>query len=130
MIHIVRSTRSLPEIERALQDSAARHQFGILTVHDLRQTMKNKGIDLAMDCRIFEVCNPVQAKKVLEANGAVSTALPCRISVYGTEGRYAIATLPPTGLMQAFDSPALLPVAKDVETVIRTMMDEAAGAGR
>jgi uncharacterized protein (DUF302 family) len=126
MIHTVRSTQSLPAIERALQESAARHQFGVLTVHDLRQTMKNKGIELAMDCRIFEVCNPVQAKKVLEANGAVSTALPCRISVYGTEGIYTIATLLPTGLMEVFESPGLLPVAKEVETVIRAMMDDAA----
>ena len=80
MVYTVQSTRSLAEIEWALQDSAARHQFGILTltVHDLRQTMKNK-----------------------------DTALPCRISVYGAESNYSIATLLP-----------------------RAMMDEAAGAAQ
>jgi len=110
-----------------LQESAASHKFGVLAIHDLRQTMEKKGIELGMDCRIYEVCNPVQAKKVLEADGAVSTALPCRISVYGTEGSYNLATLLPTALMQTFDVPGLAPVAAEVETVIREMMREAAG---
>ena len=82
MLHTVHSQRSLAEIEQALYESAARNKFGILTVHDLRETMAKKGVEFGRDVRIYEVCNPVQAKKVLEANGAVSTALPCRISVY------------------------------------------------
>jgi len=127
MVHTVQSTRSLEGIERALQDSAARPGFGILTVHDLRQTTRNNGIGMAMDCRNVDVCNPVQAKKVL---GAVSTALPGRISVYGTQRSYNIATLLPTGLMKVFDSPALVPVAAQVETVIGAMMDQAAGIAR
>ena len=130
MLYAIESTRSLPEIEQALQDAAARHQFGILAIHDLRQTMQKKGIELDMDCRIYEVCNPVQAKKVLQADGAVSTALPCRISVYGSEGGYKIATLLPTVLMKGFDAPALSQVAQEVETVIRAMMQEAAGSQR
>jgi uncharacterized protein (DUF302 family) len=130
MVYTVHSKRSLNQIEQALQNSAARRQFGVLAIHDLRQTMKNKGVDLAMDCRIFEVCNPVQAKKVLEANGAVSTALPCRISVYGKEGDYTIATLLPSGLMQIFASPELAPVAQEVEAAVRGIMEDAAGGAR
>lgn len=130
MLYTIKSTRTLPEIEQALQDSAARHQFGILAIHDLRQTMQKKGIEMDMECRIYEVCNPVQAKKVLEANGAVSTALPCRISVYGSERGYTIATLLPTVLMKSFDIPALTEVAQEVETVIQEMMQEAAGSPR
>lgn len=130
MVYTVHSRRRLNEIEQALQDSAARRQFGVLAIHDLRQTMKNKGIELAMDCRIYEVCNPVQAKKVLEANGAVSTALPCRISVYGKEGDYTIATLLPQRLMEIFDSPELAPVAREVEAAVRGIMEDAAGGAR
>jgi uncharacterized protein (DUF302 family) len=127
MIHTVYSKRSLDEIEQGLQESATRHKFGILAVHNLRETMRKKGVEFNSDCRIYEVCNPVQAKKVLEANGAVSTVLPCRISVYGSPGGYTLATLLPTALMRVFDSPALGPVAEEVETVIRSMMQEAAG---
>ena len=74
MLHTVHSSRTLAEIEQALQESAARHKFGILTIHDLRETMAKKGVEFGRDVRIYEVCNPVQAKKVLEANGAAAVA--------------------------------------------------------
>jgi uncharacterized protein (DUF302 family) len=128
MLYTIKSDKSLAEIQGGLEESADRHKFGILAVHDLRETMKKKGVDFATDCRIYEVCNPIQAKKVLEANGALSTALPCRISVYGSEGKYTLATILPTELMKMFASPELEPVAREVEAVIKAMMQEAAGA--
>jgi len=128
MLYTIKSVRPIAEIQRGLEDSAARHRFGILAVHNLRETMKRKGVQFGTDCWIYEVCNPVQAKKVLEANGAVSTALPCRISVYGNEGSYTLATLLPTAVMQIFGSAELASVAQEVETVIKAMMQDAAGA--
>ena len=129
MLFQLKSSRPLDEIESALQESASRHQFGIIAVHDLREALKKKGQDLAMECRIYEVCNPLQARKVLEADGAISTALPCRISVYGSEGRYTLATMRPTEMMKAFTNPEIEPVAREVEAVIFQMMRDAAGDG-
>jgi uncharacterized protein (DUF302 family) len=128
MLHTIDTQRSLAEIEQGLQEAAARHKFGILTVHDLQETMRKKGVEFGRRVRIYEVCNPLQAKKVLEANGAVSTALPCRIAVYELpEGGYRLATLRPTELMRMFEEPALAPVAEEVEAVLKAMMAEAAG---
>jgi uncharacterized protein (DUF302 family) len=127
MLYQTHTKRSLTEIERELQDSAARNKFGVIAVHDLKETMKKKDVDLAMECRIFEVCNPHQAKRVLESDGAISTALPCRISVYGTEGNYTLATMLPTEMMKGFNKPDIEPVAREVEDVIKRMMDDAAG---
>jgi uncharacterized protein (DUF302 family) len=87
MLYQIKSNKSMDEIERGLQESAARHQFGVIAVHDLRETLKKKGVDLAMECRIYEVCNPHQAKKVLDADGAISTALPCRAAFQCTVHR-------------------------------------------
>jgi uncharacterized protein (DUF302 family) len=128
MLYTIKSGKPIAEIQRGLEESASRHQFGILAVHNLRETMKKKGVELGSDCWIYEVCNPVQAKKVLEADGALSTALPCRISVYGTEGAYTLATILPTALMKMFASAELEPVAQEVEAVIKAMMEDAAGA--
>ncbi len=127
MLFQIKCGKSLDEIERGLQESAARHKFGIIAVHDLRETLKKKGVDLAMDCRIFEVCNPHQAKKVLDADGAISTALPCRISVYGSAHEYTLATMRPTEMMKSFANPEIEPVAREVENVILRMMEDAAG---
>lgn len=126
MLFQIASNKSLDEIEQGLRESAARHQFGVIAVHDLKETLKKKGVDLAMECRIYEVCNPRQAKAVLDADGAISTALPCRISVYGSEKEYTLATMRPTEMMKAFTNPAIEPVAREVEEVILQMMRDAA----
>lgn len=126
MIYQIKSNKSLDEIERGLQESAARHRFGIIATHDLQDTLRKKGVELDMECRIYEVCNPVQVKKVLEADGAVSTALPCRISVYGSKGEYTLATMRPTEMMKAFGKPEIEPVAQEVENVVVAMMRDAA----
>lgn len=127
MLYKIQSARTVEEIDRALQESAARHQFGVIAVLNLPEIMKKKNVDLAMECRIYEVCNPHQAKKVLEADGAISTALPCRISLYGAPGNYTLATMLPTEMMKAFGHPGILPVAREVEAVLVAMMAEAAG---
>ncbi len=125
MLYKVTTGKSMDGIDRDLRASATRHQFGVITVHDLQETLRNKGVSLAMECRIYEVCNPGQAKKVLDAEGAISTALPCRISVYGSPGEYTLATLRPTEMMKAFDQPEIAAVAQEVETVIVEMMNDA-----
>lgn len=127
MLFQVPSGKGLEEIEQGLQESAARHRFGIIAVHDLKETLAKKGVELAQQCRIYEVCNPQQAKKVLDADGAISTALPCRISVYGTPGHYTLATMRPTEMMKAFGNAAVEPVAREVEEAIVQMMRDAAG---
>jgi uncharacterized protein (DUF302 family) len=126
VLYKINSTKPLDEIERGLRESAARHQFGVIAVHDLKDTLNKKGVDLAIECRIYEVCNPRQAKKVLDSDGAISTALPCRISVYGSPNQYTLATMRPTEMMKAFGNPAVEPVAREVEEVILQMMQEAA----
>jgi uncharacterized protein (DUF302 family) len=117
----------MEEIQKELEASAARNKFGIIAVHDLQQIMQNKNVDLAIECKVFEICNPHQAKKVLDADGILSTALPCRISVYGNPGHYSLATMLPTAMMAAFNKPEITAVAQEVEDVIITMMKDAAG---
>lgn len=126
MLFEVTSRKSLEEIDRGLQEAAARHKFGVIAVHDLKETMKKKGVDFANDTMIYEVCNPHQAKKVLEANGAISTALPCRISVYRFGEVFKIATILPTAMLGMFNNPELGPVAREVEDAVVAIMRETA----
>ena len=126
MLFEVSSKKTLAEIGRGLEEAAARHGFGVIAVHDLKETMRKKGVEFAGECTIYEVCNPQQAKRVLEANGAISTALPCRISVYREGGAYKLATIRPTALLKMFGSPGLDEVAREVEEVVTAMMEESA----
>ncbi len=79
----------------------------------------------ACEYLVQEVCNPQQAKKVLEANAEVSTALPCRSSFYQEGDHATLATLRPTALLEMFQSPGLRAVAEEVEETLVTMMQEA-----
>ena len=105
MLYVVESAKPLPQVVQDLEAAVARHRFGVLGVHDLKAKMAEKGVPFARECRIFEVCNPHQAKKVLEANLEISTALPCRISVYEEGGRTKLATIKPTAMIALYSSP-------------------------
>ena len=126
MLYRVESRKSLAEVGRGLEAAAQKYKFGIIAVHDLKAKMNEKGVEFDRDCLIYEVCNPQQAKKVLEANAAISTALPCRISVYREGAGVTLATLRPTVLLEMFQAPGLRAVAEEVEEVILKMMNEAA----
>jgi uncharacterized protein (DUF302 family) len=82
--------------------------------------MNKKGVAFTQECPIFEVCQPQQAKKVLEENMSVSTALPCRISIFEEGGK--------TILLAMFNTPQLKAVAQEVEaTIVKIMQEAAAG---
>jgi uncharacterized protein (DUF302 family) len=87
--------------------------------------MTAKGVQFGPQCCIIEVCNPMQAKKVLEKNMTISSALPCRISVYQEAGKVKVITLRPTVLFNLFGNPELEPVAKDVEDTLLRIIDAA-----
>jgi uncharacterized protein (DUF302 family) len=117
--------KTVSDAADALQVAVQANHFGVMQVHNLKETMEKKGVELAHECLIFEVCQPQQAKKVLDANMSVCTALPCRISVYEEGGKTILATLKPTTLLAMFNSPQLEGVAQEVEATILKIMEEA-----
>jgi uncharacterized protein (DUF302 family) len=125
VLHIVESTKPLARLIADLEQAVTRHKFGVLGVHDLKAKMAEKGVPFARECRIFEVCNPHQAKKVLEINLQLSTALPCRISVYEEDGKTKLATIRPTALVGLYGTPELQSVAAEVEDTMVKIMAEA-----
>jgi len=126
MVYRVHMQKGLEEVGQAVEAAAQRHKFGVLGVHDLQAKMLEKGVKFDRACRIFEVCNPQQAKKVLEANTEISTALPCRISVYSEGEGVTLATMRPTVLIGMFGTPSLRAVAEEVEETLIAIMQEAA----
>ncbi len=118
--------KSVTDAATALQHAVQANRFGVMQVHNLKETMTKKGVEFARECLIFEVCQPQQAKKVLDADMSVSTALPCRISIYAEGGNTILATLKPTSLLAMFNVPQLKEVAQEVEDTIVKIMKEAA----
>ena len=120
--------KSVSETASALHAAVLANHFGVMQVHNLKETMVKKGVEFERECLIFEVCQPKQAKKVLEQNMSVSTALPCRISIYEEGGKTILASLRPMILLGMFDSPQLEGLAKEVEeTIVKIMTETASG---
>ena len=119
MLVKISTDKTVSETATDLQAAVHANHFGVMQVHNLKETMTKKSVDFAHECLIFEVCQPQQAKKVLEENMSISTALPCRISIYVEDGKTILATLRPTVLLALFNEPKLERVAREVEASAR-----------
>lgn len=126
MYYIVETNKSFDQAASDLEAAVKRHQFGVLHVHDLGSTLRSKGIDFKDDCKVFEVCNPGQAAKVMGIDMRLNMALPCRISVYTEQGRTRIGLIKPADMLATLSQDAsLLQIAEEVEKLTLQMIDEA-----
>lgn len=126
MYYIVETGKSFDEASAALGEAVKRNDFRVLHVHDLGATLRRKGIRFPEQCKVFEVCNPGQAAKVLSADMRLNMALPCRISVFTEDGKTKIGMIKPERLLSSLSQdPDLMQVAKEVEEQTIRMVDEA-----
>jgi len=126
MYYIVESNKSFDQAAVDLEAAVKRNEFGVLHIHDLGNTLRSKGIAFAENCKVFEVCNPGQAGKVLSTDIRLNMALPCRISVYTEQGKTKIGMIKPVPMLAALSQdPTLAKVAQEVEARTRKMIEEA-----
>lgn len=126
MYYIVSSEKSFEQAATDLDAAVKRNGFGVLHVHDIGNTLRGKGLEFVNQCRVFEVCNPMQAAKVMASDMRLNMALPCRISVYTEGGKTQIGMIKPLGILSALSQNAdLAVVAREVEEKTIHMIDEA-----
>jgi uncharacterized protein (DUF302 family) len=126
MYYIVESEKTFDQASTDLEAAVKRLGFGVLYVHDVRATLRGKGIAFDKQCKIFEVCNPEQAAKMLSTDMRLNMALPCRISVFTDKGKTKIGLIKPGRMLATLSQdPALAPVADEVEKKAIQMVDEA-----
>lgn len=116
------TSKALPDTAADLEIAVKQFGFGIMHVHDLKDTMVKKAIEFYRECLIYEVCQPQQAKKVLEQNMSLSTMLPCRISLFVENNQTVLAALRPTALVEWFKDPYLHQLMKEVEDILLKIM--------
>lgn len=126
MYYIVETDKSFDQAAADLNAAVIRHKFGVLHVHDIGATLRSKGVEFAEQCKVFEVCNPAQAAKVMSADMRLNMALPCRISVYTEQGKTMIGMIRPQQMLAGLSqNPELAQVAGEVEDLTIQMVDEA-----
>jgi uncharacterized protein (DUF302 family) len=126
MYYLVESGKSFEQASADLEQAVKRLGFGVLHVHDLATTLRSKGIAFEEQCKVFEVCNPQQAAKVLATDMRLNMALPCRISVFTDKGKTKIGLIKPVQMLSALSKDAALnQVAREVEEKTIQMVNEA-----
>ena len=124
---IADTAKSFEEASADLEVAVAAEGFGVLAVQDLGNSLRSKGIDFAENCRVFEVCNPHQAVRVLMNDMNLNMALPCRISVYTEAGQTRIGMIRPEGMLRTLSSdPELMEVAQQVDASATAIIQSAA----
>jgi uncharacterized protein (DUF302 family) len=126
MYYIAETEKSFDQASQDLETEVKNLGFGVLHIHNLGDTLRSKGVEFDENCKVFEVCNPMQAAKVLSIDMRLNMALPCRISVYTERGTTKIGLIEPAKMLAGLsDDPSLLEVAKEVEEKTIQMIDNA-----
>jgi uncharacterized protein (DUF302 family) len=100
----------------ALTTEALKKQgFGIITLIDVKETLKQKiGVEFPA-YRILGACNPTLAHEALRLESKVGTMLPCNVVVRDAgDGNTEVAAIDPVASMQAIDNPELKRAAEGV----------------
>jgi uncharacterized protein (DUF302 family) len=123
--YTVSTDKSYADAVQAVVDAAAAHNFRVQFVHDVQETLHEKGFDRE-PVTIIEMCNAKYASEVLARDIKVGLMLPCPVMVYEQSGAVAISTMRPTLIGAFFPEAQLERIAAEVESKIVAIVDEAA----
>ena len=117
------TTKNLNDSIKSLEDNLKKHSFGILWQLNFKEKLEEKGLEFKDDFVILEVCNPKQAKEVLEENIHIGYVLPCKMVVRSENNKTYIGMTSPEILIGLFESPELKEIAKKVEESLRNSIE-------
>jgi uncharacterized protein (DUF302 family) len=117
------SNKSVQEVVDSIKEVASKYKFGVLHIHNIKETLKSKGMTLENECQILDICNPLIAEKFLSEDMSLSIIMPCKISVYTQDGDTMIAM---NSLVQLVDdiNPDLIELAQEVQEQLLEIIDE------
>lgn len=119
IVYEKRTDKNLNKAIEALEANLKENSFGVLWQLNFKDKLAEKGLELKDDFVVLEVCNPKQAKEVLEKNNQIGYVLPCKMVVRVEDNQTFIGMTSPEVLIGLFDEPALKEVAKSVEQSLK-----------
>lgn len=117
------SNKSVQEVVDTIQEKISDFKFGVLHIHNVKETLKSKGVEFENECQILDICNPAFAKQFLEEDMSLSIVMPCKISVFTEDNQTVIAMNSLTQLVDDIN-PDLLDLAQEVQEILLKLIDE------
>ncbi|WP_428086856.1 DUF302 domain-containing protein [Candidatus Thioglobus sp.] len=118
------SQLSVEAVIEKLKAAVPNNKFGILHAYNIKQTLADKGQTLAEECHVFEICNPVVAKNILEQDMNLASVLPCRICVYTLDGVTKVGMAPPSKHIAQLTDKDLSLLVEGVERALIRIIDQ------
>ena len=117
----IESDQPFGEVAAGLEKQAIEHQFRVLAVHDVQETLAEKGLERG-PLKIIEVCNAGFAHKSTQKDILVALFMPCKFTVH-TEGDKTLVTLArPTMITDMLPDAGLNELASEVEDTLKKVM--------
>lgn len=105
-------------------DELKKFGFGILTVIDVQQTLKEKIGAEFRKYKILGACNPHFAHKAFMTEDKIGVLLPCNVVVQQhDDGIIEVAAMNPRGAMSVVDNPSMETLADEVENIMNQVID-------
>ncbi|MGB3367780.1 MAG: DUF302 domain-containing protein [Acidaminobacteraceae bacterium] len=117
------TNKNLNDAIESLENNLKENGFGVLWQLNFKEKLQEKGLEFKEDFVILEVCNPKQAKEVLEKNIHIGYVLPCKMVVRSENDKVYIGMTSPEALIGLFESPELIEVAKSVEETLKNSIE-------
>ncbi|RNA68447.1 DUF302 domain-containing protein [Alteribacter keqinensis] len=121
----VKSEKSPMQLVNDLEMTLKDESFGVLWSFNVKEKLEEKGLGYEDDYFILEVCNPKDAKQVLELSKMTGYFLPCKVVVYTENGETYAGMPKPTTLMDHVDHSEVRHVANDVEQRMMACIEKA-----
>ena len=115
----IKTNKSFQTAIEDITDSLKEREFGVLYQVNFKEKIEAKGLDFSTNFEVLEVCNPGQAKEVLEKSIEVGYFLPCKVVVYEKEGEIYIGLLKSTVLIGLLEDDCLKTIAEEVENTLK-----------
>lgn len=119
-----KTNKSFEDAVEAIKASLMEKKFGTLCSISLSDKFAEKGIDYDGKLTILEVCNPLEASRLISISPKSIYMLPCKIIVNEIDGVTNIKMATPTSVFAMFDEPKLLETAQHIESIIIEAINE------
>lgn len=116
------TTKTFDDAVLRVQEEIAKAGMRVLFVHDVRQSLADKGFERE-SFKIIEFCNAKYANEFLNADIKIGLCMPCKINVYVKDGQTFISGMRPIVLSQFFPHADLGEMPKEIDQAIRNIID-------
>jgi len=116
--------KSFDTIVENIERLTPEHQFRVLAVHNVQETLAEKGFERG-PYKIIEICNAGFAHQALGKDVSVGMFMPCRYTVHIENDKTVVTLAKPTTIAEMLPESGLSDLAATVETTLKKIMEEA-----